>query len=153
MRHGTDRWPHPTDPSREAHLVLTQRYWRNPAVPLTGYARSLFRAEVAAVEDSTGAPDSLASAGGARDSLAAGTPDSLAAAGGAPADSASARSTAGAATATPGAGGPAATPDVLAWTELTLVDIGADARPDINQKPELAPDIEASEHDPSGFQR
>ncbi|HEU4334123.1 MAG TPA: hypothetical protein VFT32_06465 [Candidatus Eisenbacteria bacterium] len=151
IRHGTDRWPHPADPSREAHLVLTQRYWRNPAVPLTGYARSLFRAEIAAVADSAAAPDSLAATapGGptapgvvSADSAAAARADSAATAT-APTDSAAAAPPAPATPAT----------DVLAWTELTLVDIGADARAEVNQEPELAPDIEESEHDPSGFQR
>jgi hypothetical protein len=159
IRHGTDRWPHPADPSREAHLVLTQRYWRNHAVPLTGYARSLFRAEIAAVEDSAAAPDSLtgdapdgpaAPGAASADSVSAAPPDSAATAA-APTDSAS---IAPATPAAPGAGaGTAPSSDVLAWTELTLVDIGADARPEVNQEPELAPDIEESEHDPSGFQR
>lgn len=153
VRHGTDRWPHPADPTREARLVLTQRYWRNPAVPLTGYARSIFRAEVGTVADSANGSDSLVASGAApADSAAApsgaASADSVTTAA-APADSAAAAAPPGLAAAAPAA----PSPDVLAWTEMTLVDIGADALPEVNQVPELAPDIEASEHDPSDFQR
>ena len=44
------------------------------------------------------------------------------------------------------------TRSVLAWTELTLTDLGAHAKPEITQQPELPPDLENSEIDPSGFQ-
>ena len=41
---------------------------------------------------------------------------------------------------------------ILAWTELALTDLGADAKPEITQAPELPPDLENSGTDPSGFQ-
>ena len=155
-RAGTDRWPDPGQEGRELHLVLTQTFWKNAAVPLTGFARSVFQSEVKAVP---AAVDSAAADSG-RD---AATPDSSLAAAAAPADSAPA-DTSGAPLSTPGDSTAAAAADptpaegdgaggVLAWTELTLVDLGADARPEIDQDPELAPDFDAPDIDPSRFQR
>ncbi|HKW51905.1 MAG TPA: hypothetical protein VJQ53_09250, partial [Candidatus Eisenbacteria bacterium] len=42
-RVGSDSWPDPSDAAYIMHPILTQKYWRNAAVPITGFARSLFQ--------------------------------------------------------------------------------------------------------------
>jgi hypothetical protein len=150
VRHGSDRWPMGEEAEREYHLVLTQTYWKNAAVPLTGQARSVFQAEVKPVEPVPDASAAIADSGAA-------TADAPLVEASAPAD------TLGAHAAPPPdstivAEPPAAAQDdsargVLAWTELTLSDLGADARPEIDQEPELAPDFNEPDIDPTGFQR
>jgi len=159
VRAGTDRWPVAEEGGREYHLVLTQTFWKNAAVPLTGFARSVFQSEVKAVppaadglaagpDSAIAAPESSFTAG---DSASA---DTLAAVP-APADSTVAADSAAVATgAEPSARAASEEPkEVLAWTELTLSDLGADARPEIDQEPELAPDFDAPDIDPNAFQR
>jgi hypothetical protein len=114
-RTGTDDWPMMEDSASAYRLVLTQTLWRNPAVPITGFARSLFRVstkKVPAMSDSAAATT--------RAPFAAPTFD--------PADS-----TRGATTMQPGDG------HLLSWTELILEDLGADAVAEVTQSPEPAP--------------
>jgi len=142
-RYGTDQWPSNDDSTGIQRLVLTQTFWRNGAVPLTGFARSMFQAEMRRLPWSTSEdsllsgiprvtrPDSTLLAAAER---VASKADSLLRNDSAP-------------------GGPDVSASVLAWTELTLGDLGSDAKPEINQQPEPAPDSESSGQDPSGIQR
>jgi hypothetical protein len=115
-RSGTDDWPVREDSTSTSYrLILTQTLWRNPAVPITGFARSLFRVSTKAVPPPTDSarvvmipPDSTLTF--------------------APADT-----TLGATTMQPGPG------HVLSWTELVLQDLGADAVAEVTQTPEPAP--------------
>lgn len=141
-RYGTDEWPSNEDSVGIQRLVLTQTFWKNSAVPLTGFARSFFKAEMRHLPWSTTV-----------DSLLSGIPrvtrpDStlLAAAErvAAQADSLL-KDDMGPSSASP-------TPATLAWTDLTLTDLGADAKPEVNQLPELAPDL-GEENDSSGYLR
>jgi hypothetical protein len=151
-RYGSDRWPSNDDSSGIQRLVLTQTFWRNGAVPITGFARSTFQAEMRRLPWS-GWSDSLLSG----IPLAA-RPDSTrlaaALAVAAMADSllrADTAADAGAGASSPA--GIAASPSLLAWTELTLTDLGADAKPEITQEPELPPDLDEPDVDPGGLQR
>lgn len=151
-RYGSDRWPSNDDSTGIQRLVLTQTFWRNGAVPLTGFARSIFEAEMRRLPWSSRS-----------DSLLSGTPltarpDSAllaaAMAVAAQADSLLRVETTAEILAADSSRVPSADPAraLLAWTELTLTDLGADAKPEITQEPELPPDLENSEVDPSGFQ-
>ncbi len=114
-RTGTDDWPTMEDSASAYRLVLTQTLWRNPAVPITGFARSLFRVgtkRVPAMSDSAAAT--------ARAPFAGPTFES-------------ADTTRGATTMQPGDG------HLLSWTELILEDLGADAVAEVTQTPEPAP--------------
>jgi hypothetical protein len=113
-RAGSDDWAVPGDTTHVLRPVLTQTLWRNAAVPITGFARSLFQVTL----ERAPAP--------ARDSAAASEPGAGAARrappgwlGRSPADSS----------------GSAAAP-VITKTELTLIDLGADAVPEVTQEPE-----------------
>ena len=142
-RYGTDQWPSNDDSTGIQRLVLTQTFWRNGAVPLTGYARSMFQAEMRRLPWSTSddsllsgiprltRPDAATLAAAQR---VAATADSLL-------------------RADPVPGGTGATPAILAWTELTLNDLGADAKPEVTQAPELAPDLDNPPSDTGGVQR
>jgi hypothetical protein len=151
-RYGSDRWPSNDDSAGIQRLVLTQTFWRNGAVPVTGFARSVFQAEMRRLPWSSWS-DSLLSGAPLRT-----RPDStlLAAA---MAVASQADSLLRVETASEGLSADstrAFTPDpsraLLAWTELTLTDLGADAKPELTQEPELPPDLENAETDPSGYQ-
>ena len=115
FRGGSDDWATEGDSGSVTRLVLAQTYWRNAAVPITGFARSLFRVTTVRVpipSDSTGKP------------LIAPPPDSTAlSAAASAADQGSA--------------------PVLSSTELILQDLGADAVAEVTQAPEPAPASEA----------
>jgi len=142
-RYGTDQWPSDDDSTGIQRLVLTQTFWRNGAVPLTGFARSMFQAEMRRLPWNASAdsllsgipritrPDAATLAAAQR---VAATADSLL------------RSD-------PVPSGTGVTPSILAWTELTLNDLGADAKPEVTQAPELAPDFDSPESDTGGVQR
>ena len=142
-RFGTDEWPSDEDSTGIQRLVLTQTFWRNEAVPLIGYARSVFRADMRHI------PWNMTA-----DSLLSGVPraarPNAALLAEAERVAAQADSLLQDDPITPGTG---ATPTTLAWTELVLGDLGADATPEIDQEPELPPDQDAPEEDTSGFQR
>jgi hypothetical protein len=142
-RYGTDEWPSDQDSAGIQRLVLTQTFWRNGAVPITGFARSIFQVEMRRLPWSPSA-DSLLS-GVPRvsrpDSALLATAQRVAA---------QADSLLRSDPVTPVSG---ASPSVLSWTEMTLDDLGADAKPEVTQQPELAPDFEDSEIDKNGFQR
>jgi hypothetical protein len=111
FRGGSDDWASEADAGSVSRLVLSQTYWRNAAVPITGFARSLFRVTTVRVPippDSTGRPVIVSPP----DSAALSTAASAADAGQAP---------------------------VLSMTELLLQDLGADAVAEVTQKPEAAP--------------
>lgn len=120
---GADTWPIAGDKTRLNRPLLTQRFWRNPAVPITGIARSVFEVTMqripVALADSTGgagsasAPDTLRSN---RTGVAPAPPD-----------------TSDAAT------------KVVTRTELLLIDLGADAVPEVTQQPEEGQPAEGSD--------
>lgn len=111
FRAGSDDWNDQSDGGAVSRLVLSQSYWRNAAVPITGFARSVFRVtkvRMPASADSTGKP------------ILAAPPDSTAL------SAAAAAADAGQA-------------PVLSSTELLLQDLGADAVAEVTQRPEPAP--------------
>ncbi len=111
---GADQWVLPKDKSHANRPLLTQTFWRNPAVPITGFAKSHFQVTMERVPMTL--PDSGASAdsGLTRPSLP--PPDAAAA---------------------PDSTGLASQP--ITSTELTLLDLGADAVPEVTQLPEESP--------------
>jgi len=122
-RAGADDWPIRGDTTVVNRPVLTQTYWRNGAVPITGLARSLFQVSLervpAAAKDTAAIaspppPLPESTAVNAAASLKAMTSDS--------------------------AGVATAKPVILSWTDVELLDLGADAVPEVTQKPEPIPD-------------
>ena len=114
FRAGSDDWASADDSGTVSRLVLAQTYWRNAAVPITGFAKSLFRATTVRIPvpaDTTGRP------------VFAPPPDSTALS-----NAASAASIGLA--------------PVLSSTELLLQDLGADAVAEVTQQPEPAPESE-----------
>jgi len=131
-RAGADDWPIRGDTTVVNRPVLTQTFWRNDAVPITGLARSLFQVSLervpAAVKDTAAIaspppplPESTTVSTNV--SLKAITSDSTHVAG-------------GTSPAAPGAPAAAARPAMLSWTDVQLLDLGADAVPEVTQKPE-----------------
>ncbi len=119
FRGGSDDWAAEGDSGTVTRLVLAQTYWRNAAVPITGFARSLFRVTTVRVPipaDSSGKPLIVPPP----DSTALSTAASAADQGLAP---------------------------VLSSTELILQDLGADAVAEVTQQPVPAPAAEAEEGD------
>jgi hypothetical protein len=114
-RAGTDDWPVFEDSSSRYRMVLTQTVWKNPAVPVTGFARSLFRVTAKRVPVP---PDSARLVLMAPDtSLTFSPPDT----------------TIGPTSLKPSDGA------LLSWTEVVLEGIGTDAVAEVTQKPEPAP--------------
>ena len=112
-RAGSDSWAAPGDTTHVMRPVLIQTFWRNAAVPITGFARSVFEVTMErTARDSTAAPGSEPAA----DEVRRGPPGLLGRTG---ADSSG-----------------AATPPPITRTELELVDLGADAVPEVKQQPE-----------------
>ena len=151
-RYGTDHWPSNDDSTGIERLVLTQTLWRNGVVPVTGFARSIFQAEMRRLPWDARSDSLLSGAAFAT------RPDSAmlaaAVAVSAQADSLL-RVDTDAALSRPDAAGaftPVPSRSLLAWTELTLTDLGSNAKPEITQAPEAPPDQDA-ESDPSEFQR
>lgn len=117
FRAGSDDWADQSDGGSVSRLVLAQSYWRNAAVPITGFARSVFRVtkvRMPATADSSGKP------------ILTAPPDSAAL-------SAAAQA------------GDLGQAPVLSSTELLLQDLGADAVAEVTQRPEPAPTSEAAE--------
>jgi hypothetical protein len=114
-RAGTDDWPVFEDSTSRYRMVLTQTVWKNPAVPVTGFARSLFRVTAKRVPVR---PDSARLVLMAPDtSLTFSPPDT----------------TIGPTSLKPSDGA------LLSWTEVVLEGIGTDAVAEVTQKPEPAP--------------
>lgn len=113
-RAGTDDWAM-EDSASIYRLYLTQTYWRNAAVPITGFARSLFRVTTRKLPPR---PDT------ARVVLI--PPDTSMIF--SPADT-----TTGPTSMQPGEG------RILSWTDLVLDDLGADAVAEVTQTPVPAP--------------
>ena len=141
-RAGADDWPIRNDTTVVNRPVLTQTFWRNDAVPITGLARSLFQVSFervpAAAKDTAAIaspppplPESTTVS--TNISLKAMTSDSTRVAAG-----------------TAGAGAAAAAqPAMLSWTDVQLLDLGADAVPEVTQKPEPVPDDAAETPTPT----
>jgi hypothetical protein len=113
-RAGSDQWPDPADTTQVMRPLLTQTYWRNAAVPITGFARSVFQVTMErfpAWRDSAASASEAGASGGATRM----PPAWLKRTG----ESARADSTA-----------------AITKTELELIDLGADAVPEVTQKPE-----------------
>jgi len=115
-RIGSDSWADPSDTAYVIHPILTQKYWRNAAVPITGFARSLFQVTM----ERAPAP--------ARDSVAASAsePGDASPRPALPAWLGRSRADSSAADTAP----------VITKTELELMDLGADAVPEVTQAPE-----------------
>jgi len=117
---GADTWPIAGDKSHLNRPLLTQRFWRNPAVPITGFAQSVFEVTMQRV------PVALADSSGA--DSASGAPRS---------PSASDTSRAHRAPLAPAAADTVdSVPKIVTRTQLTLIDLGADAVPEVTQQPE-----------------
>ena len=151
-RYGSDRWPSNDDSTGIQRLVLTQTIWRNGAVPITGFARSIFEAEMRRLPWSSRSDSLLSGAPLTARPDAAHLADAMSVA--AQADSLLRAETTSEILSAGPARVYASDPSrpILAWTELALTDLGADAKPEITQAPELPPDLENSGTDPSGFQ-
>jgi hypothetical protein len=100
-RYGSDQWTESEDETGALRLVLTRTIWRNPAVPVTGLARTRFEVKPVRIPR----PDSLAAPSAPAGSLRT---------------------------------APALDP-ILSWTEVELLDLGADAVPEIRGEAEPAP--------------
>jgi hypothetical protein len=129
-RYGKDQWA-AEDTTFVNRAVMTRTVWRNPAVPVTGYARSVLevatarlptisrRAAAAPPETIAAlpmAPDSLATSSAAADSIALDSASRVA---------------------------PPVGPEGQRFfyrAEVTLVDVGNDAVPEITQAAEAAPE-------------
>lgn len=155
VRIGTDDWPSFEDSATVYRLKMTQVLWRNAAVPITGIARSLFRVTTVKMAEH---PDSVHAGNFVPPDSTMGAVPGVAAAGAATADSAGAVRPpadvphAGLAPADTSLDGSVTHGEgrVLAWTELVLEDLGADATPEVTQTPEPAP---SEEPKPTGFVR
>jgi len=129
-RYGKDQWA-AEDTTFVNRAVMTRTVWRNPAVPVTGYARSVLEVATARLPTlSRGA--------------AAAPPETPPARSMAP-DSTAARSTAVDSTAADSATrvAPPVGPEGQRFfyrAAVTLLDVGDDAVPEITQAPELAPE-------------
>ena len=138
-RAGADDWPTPGDTASVNRPLLVQTIWKNAAVPITGIARSLFQVTTervpASARDTTPiqgeAPPRPDIAGSAASSL----PPSQTSQAPVPARPPFAPSPASAAGASIQASAP-----VISWTDLVLLDLGADAVPEVTETPEPLPD-------------
>ena len=120
-RVGADDWGSGEDTSFTYRLILTQTFWRNAVVPITGFARSIFRVttqKVPVVHPVAAAHDTS--------HVRAVPPESTLAF--SPADT-----TLGSTTLQPQEG------RALSWTELTLDSLGSDAVAEVTQVPQPAP--------------
>lgn len=156
LRAGVNAWSVRGDTSTVNRPLLVQTVWRNPAVPITGLARSLFQVVTERIPSSalgTAPMGSSAPPVPPYDPVITGTPPAPAASGSAPAsraapnDSVSAPSDTTAASTIPteqapspaaSAGGAPIT--MLSWTDLVLTDLGVDAEPEVTQEPEPLPE-------------
>jgi len=135
-RTGADDWGTSDDTTYTYRLKLTQAFWRNAAVHITGFARSLFRVTTEKVLKAPVPVSPAVVATPVPDSASAALPDSLRP----PADTlaafAAADTTTGPTSMQPGDG------RLLSWTELVMEGLGGDAVAEVTQKPEPAPTSE-----------
>jgi hypothetical protein len=135
-RAGADSWPTPGDTASVNRPLLVQTIWKNGAVPITGIARSLFQVTTERVPasardttpiqgDAPPRPDITGSAASSLPPAQAPQP---------PARPPFAPSPALA------AGAAIHSAPVISWTDLVLLDLGADAVPEVTQTPEPLPD-------------
>jgi hypothetical protein len=157
LRTGANAWPVRGDTSFVNRPLLVQTFWRNSAVPITGLARSLFQVVTERVPSSErgAAPTGRSAppvppydpvvtgvkpaAGAPRDTMAAGADTTRAARADTAATSPTPVTSAAPLTAVPTS--PTAAPGtMLSWTDLILVDLGSDAKPEVTQTPEPLPE-------------
>jgi hypothetical protein len=157
LRTGANAWPVRGDTSFVNRPLLVQTFWRNSAVPITGLARSLFQVVTERVPSSErgAAPTGRSAppvppydpvvtgvkpaAGAPRDTMAAGADTTRAARADTAATSPTPVTSAAPLTAVPTS--PTAAPGtMLSWTDLILVDLGSDAKPEVTQEPEPLPE-------------
>ena len=121
---GSDTWALPGDKGHMNRPLLTQTFWRNPAVPITGFAKSLFQVTMERVPVALADSGSAAAGGVSGDGdLPPPMPGARAAA---RRDSLARADSSGTA------------PQYVTQTELLLIDLGADAMPEVTQVPEEA---------------
>lgn len=141
-RASSDSWATPNDSTTINRPVLIQTLWRNAAVPVTGFARSLFQVMTERIpvadRDSMPTPTLLATA----------VPESVSVK--SPPDSLPPPPSAANSDPTPDAGTRASRRRILSTTELVLLDLGADAIPEVTQEPEPEP---PADPEPSGTHR
>ena len=146
LRVGSNAWPVRGDTTFVNRSLLVQTLWKNSAVPITGLARSLFQVVTERVPSSareaaptgssappvppyepviTGAATTAPPPASAapRDTASVASPDSAGAAGGQVA-----------------APAPKPAVAILSWTDLILLDLGSDAKPEVTQQPEPLPE-------------
>jgi hypothetical protein len=136
-RAGADDWPTPGDTASVNRPLLVQTVWKNGAVPITGIARSLFQVTTERVPASARDTAPIQGEAPPRPDITGSAASSLppAQAPHAPARPPFAPSPASAAGAAIHASAP-----VISWTDLVLLDLGADAVPEVTQTPEPLPD-------------
>jgi hypothetical protein len=136
-RAGADDWPTPGDTASVNRPLLVQTVWKNGAVPITGIARSLFQVTTERVPASARDTTPIQGEAPPRPDITGSAASSLppAQAPQAPARPPFAPSPASAAGAAIRASAP-----VISWTDLVLLDLGADAVPEVTQTPEPLPD-------------
>ena len=169
-RVGADDWPVPGDTSWVNRPLLVQTVWMNSAVPITGVARSLFQVTTERVPSATRDTSSIQWEPPARPDITAsvappparapaappaGTPPPVGTpplagttqppAGTTPPPAGATPPPGGTASPAPAAPAPAGSPPpspapVISWTDLMLLDLGADAVPEVTQTPEPLPD-------------
>lgn len=161
LRASANAWPVRGDTAWVNRPLLVQTVWKNPAVPITGIARSLFQvvtervpsnAKDAAPAGSSAPPVpsldpvlTAASAAPAGETTVPARPDGSAASGDSTAVAVpGSDSTAAAAPAVPDPAAAKPTSTMLSWTDLILVDLGSDAKPEVTQTPEPLPEDAAT---------
>ena len=149
LRAGANPWPVRGDTTYVNRPLLVQTVWRNPAVPITGVARSLFQvvtervlssAKEAAPVGASAPPPPPVEPGVTAALTTTSAPTTPASPSPVPArpDSGTARPDSTSAAPAPA---PARDPvTMLSWTDLLLVDLGSDAKPEVTQTPEPLPE-------------
>lgn len=130
-RYGEEEWSD-DDTSFVSRAVMTRSFWRNPAIPVTGYARSVLEVSserVRAASRTTAPVDSAPTGPAPADSVSQSEP------GGAPYVAAGEAPEMG---------------RVFYRAEVMLLDLGDGAVPEVTQEPEPAPTPAGEKNVPSG---
>ena len=125
-QYGNEDW-HGDDTTSVSRILMTRTYYRNPAIPVTGYARSIVEVSTERVPAGTTAPGATTLPG----VTAAEVPGDQTTGAAAPADSAGAPAPRGQSQGGQG---------IIYRAEVTLLDMGNDAVPEVTQAPETAPE-------------
>ena len=137
-RAGADDWPVPGDTTVVNRPLLVQTVWKNPAVPITGIARSLFQATTERVPAATRDTAPIQGAAPPRPDITGSAASSIPVAQAPP----PARPPFATSPAS-GSAMPTSFAPVISWTDLVLLDLGADAKPEVTQTAEPLPDATA----------